>query len=104
MAMMIDGEFGEEADAIEVLKYSGAEGSLRAKLIAEGNARKFSPFDIEAFRAEFVEFLRNYFADEFSFAANAAGERGYDQAYEHLARYGEWLGSDEPVLVKVDDE
>ncbi len=47
--------------------------------------------------------MTNYFAPEFGFGA-AHDESGFDGAYQHLARLGEWLASDAPLRVEIGHE
>ncbi len=91
MALVVDEAFKGTPAEIGVIRYRGK---------IPGSFAPLKGFNIEDFRESFEQFLLNYFAPDFHFVA-ATGLESYDAAYEHLARFGEWIASDEPQIIEV---
>lgn len=92
-ALIMAGQLPGECNQIGVIRYKKPEKPLI-------NPREF---DLETFALDFSRLLGHLFAPEFAYAAADSGAR-FDDAYFHLARYGEWLGGDAPVVMELGDD
>ena len=56
---------------------------------------------LEKVQKNFLSIMERAFSEEWGYGSKLSGITNYEEDYDHLARYGEWLIHDKPYKQKL---
>ena len=59
--------------------------------------REINSLHLEGVEKNFIKIIEKIYSGEWGYSSKISGTSPYDGDYDHLARYGEWSISDEPM-------